>query len=158
MKLFKVLSLVGIVATATLVTGCASVSKTSPHMGISSLEINTQLDRSDIIVLDAVEGTSSVRSILGPVLRIVDGDKIQLLGIRFFEDKSATVPGVKGLIDINLGVSAENRAYYDALASMPDADFVFVKSSSEEISGIPYLFETRRVIFRGKGVKIKADR
>ena len=131
-------------------------------MGFSSVNMEAQIDREDIEVLDPVEGSSTQTSILGPVIRVVDGDKYQIMGIKFFEDKSAMLPGtgqniVSQLISAVTGVSVQQRAYYDALAATPDADSVFTKASTVQQSGIPFLFETKKATFHGKALKLKTD-
>jgi len=149
--------------TVALASGCASVNKNSPHMGFGGLGIEAGINRQDIVVLDAVEGTSTQTSILGPLYQVVDNDpnKVVILGIRFFEDKTAMLPGTTGIIERTLsiltGSNVAQRAYYEALAATPDADAVFLKSATMERSGIPLIYETKRVTYKGKAVKLKAD-
>ena len=56
------------------------------------------------------------------------------------------------------GDNAVNRAYFNALAKTPDADNVLQKSVNVQTSGIPGLFETEKVTFEGKAVRIKTDK
>ncbi len=97
------------------------------------------------------------------LVKIIDGDKLILLGMKTFEDQYAFLqdPGLPILQVLTLGLSggptAEDRAYYKALAATPDADVVIPKAYVKQISGIPLLASMKEVTFTGKAVKIKAD-
>ena len=147
-------------ALALLSTGCASVQRGAPLAGT---DVNVNLSRSDYTVLGPVKGTSTLQSYLLGLIKVVDGDKIIFLGLKTFEDQYAFLqdPGLPILQILTLGFSggatAEDRAYYKALAATPDADVVIPKAYVKQISGIPLLASTREVTFTGKAVKIKAE-
>ncbi len=50
-----------------------------------------------------------------------------------------------------------SRAYYKALEAHPEADAVFCKDYEREEVGIPWLFHTETVTYKGKAIKLKAD-
>lgn len=137
---------------------CQSAQKTMPHIGMGSLNMDAELTRADLVVLDTVEGRSSTQRILFGAITIIDGSKLRLFGISFFTDKYTYFqePGFLGMLFG--GPDAEDRAYYKALEQQPDADIVLVKSMDRERGGIPLIFSTSEVTFRGKAMKIKADK
>jgi hypothetical protein len=133
--------------------GCSTSQKASPHMGFGKVEVQAQLKREDLVVLDPVEGQSTNTTILFGLLNIVDGNKVEFLGIKFFEDKYTFLED-----EDSLWVRPENRAYYKALEKQADADAILNKSWDRSISGIPLLWETRSATVRGKAVKLKSDK
>jgi len=142
-----------------LLGGCLSAQKTMPHLGVGSISIEGNLERKDLTVTKPVEGSSSMTSVLFGLVQVVDGNKLRILGIPFFRDKYtyfSDAPTILG-IPLRFGVSPEDRAYYKALESSADADFVLVKSMDRESSGFPILFSTKEVRFRGKAMKVKSD-
>jgi hypothetical protein len=141
-----------LIALTFLLVGCGSAQKMVPHMGFGALTIETQIGRDDIVVLDRVEGSSTLTSILFGTVQIIDGDKVQLLGIKFFKDKYTYWDQSQGLF-----AQCVNRAYYKALEAAPDADAVFHKSLDHEDGGAPLLWETKAVTVKGKAVKLKSD-
>ena len=155
------------VALPLFLGGCSSAQKTIPHMGFGDVDVNIRLERDDVVVLDRVEGYSTTTTIFGGLIRIIDGRHLQLLGIKFFQDKytyfqGRPVSGTLGDIATILGVEdlwakTVDRAYYKALEKHPEADAVFVKSMDHEDAGIPCLFATKTVRVKGKAVKLKAD-
>lgn len=135
-----------IVAFCTVVLfmeGCVS-NKTIP-----AIEIKPEIPRDTIEVLDTVEGTSTTDSILLGLIQVVDGDKLILLGIPFFKEQYTFSSGYPGL--------TAARAYYKALSATPGADAVFYKSMDGGNSGIPLLWTSETVTFRGKAIKLKTD-
>ena len=141
--------------------GCASAQKTAPHMGIGGLEIEADFDRSDLVVMDTVIGESSTTSILFGLIQIIDEDKVSILGLKTFTDKYTyfnSDPGFIGSIARIFGAGPADRAYYKALEKAADADFVLVKSMDREDSGIPIFASTQTVTWRGKAMRLKADR
>jgi len=142
-------------ATALLagLFGCQAERHT-PEIGFGNLDLRADITRSDIVVEDKVEGTSTDTQVLLGLFDIVDGNKVVVLGIPFFKDKWVGIPG-KNFSDI--AASAENRAYYNALEKAPDADAVLIKSEVQEQSGIPIFFHTVNVTFSGKALRLKAD-
>ena len=140
-----------LVVLVLVLPGCAA-QRNAPHMGFGGFGIEAQIQRDDIVVLDRVEGSSSLTTVLFPLLQIIDGDKLQILGIKFFKDKY--VWKEEGILTL---ATAANRAYYKALEAHPDADAVFHKSWEREESGIPFLFHNENVTVRGKAIRLKAD-
>lgn len=132
----------------TLLCGCASVTRTTP---IAPAEINVNMNSSDYEVLATTEGKSSKTSVLFGAVQVIDGNKLRILGVRFFEDQYAS----RMERHWYSGVSTEDRAYYKALANAPDADSVASKAYLETDSGIPLLWKTEEVTFQGKAVKYK---
>jgi hypothetical protein len=132
--------------------GCGSSQKTTPHMWFSDVSIETQLDREDVVVLDTVRGDSTITSVLFGLIQIVDEDKLQLFGIKFFKDKYTYFQGYSGMWR-----SVADRAYYKALEAHPDADAVLIKSMDHEDEGIPLIYYTKSITYKGKAIKLKAD-
>lgn len=130
-------------AMVLFVGGCLS-NKTIP-----AIAINPEIPRDAYEVLDTVEGTSTTDSILLGLIQVVDGDKLRLLGIPFFEEQYTFSSGYPGL--------TAARAYYKALSATPEADAVFYKSMDGGNSGIPLLWTSETVTFRGKAIKLKTD-
>jgi len=108
------------------------------------------MDKNDYEVLGNTEGKSTKTSILCGLVSVVDGDKVSVLGIKFFEDQYAFEE--KSWFGI---VNVEDRAYYKALAATPDADAVTRKASIKTKSGIPGIYTTSEVTYSGKAVKYK---
>ena len=140
------------VGVLLVLPGCNAALKNAPHIGFGRLDIQAEIGRDDIVVLDRVEGSSTRSEYLFGIIQIIDGDKLQLFGIKFFKDKLVplwgAVPGYMG---------TGERAYYDALEGHPDADAVLSKSWEWEQAGIPLLFYNETVTFKGKAVRLKAD-
>jgi hypothetical protein len=142
-----------------IVSGCATSQRGAPVAGIN---IQANMDRTDYEVMGTTEGQSSTVSILGPVLRIIDGDKISVLGMKFFHDKYAyhtdgslvgSLPLVGGLFS---PVTASERAYYKALAATPEADAVAGKSMERsDFNILWFLFSKETVTYKGKALKYK---
>jgi hypothetical protein len=130
--------------------GC-SVKKATP---VSEFTVKGEVDRNEMVVLDRVEGNSKTLFILFGLVQVIDDSKVKVFWIPFYEEKFAIAdPGFFS----SLFVTAEDRAYYNALAATPDADTVLPKSYSKEKSGVPMLFSTTTVKFTGKALKLKTD-
>lgn len=157
----KCITLVLLVSMAVL-TGCASVRKTTPAMGFGGLSAEVKMERDDIEILDSVEGVSTVLSILPPLIQIIDDTDMRVLGISAMEDRvsfAEPVPFPMSIIQNLLGPrGAMDRAYFNALSKAPDADAVFSKSYQIQKRGIPLIFMREKVVFKGKAFKIKADK
>ena len=97
-------------------------------------------------------GTSSTTSVLLGLFQIIDGNKFKILYIPFFKDKYTHFGGV-GYI-----TGPDERAYYKALEKAADADLILAKSMDREDWGIPLLFTTKSVTWRGKALQIRPDR
>jgi hypothetical protein len=151
-KWFTLLTVFIFVIVSVFVVGCAgSAQKHIPHLGFGSLNLEADITRADIVVLDRVEGSSSNTSILFGLIQIIDNDKLQLFGIKFFKDKYTYFKD-------SVWANPVDRAYYKALEAQPEADAVFVMSMDNEDSGVPIICETKTVTFRGKAIKLKADK
>ena len=135
--------------------GCSCVFKGSPHMGYKGIKCQPPMINENYVVLDAVEGVSDTTSIFFGLIKIIEGNKIRLLWFfPFYEEKySYTVQRPLRL----LGKTAK-RAYYNALEKVPDADFILEKSVTvERKTIIPLLYRTKKVTYKGRPIKLKAD-
>jgi len=146
-----------IMFVALVLGGCSGTMKAIPKS-----EAGIAMGRSDYEVLSKVEGTSDETSILFGLIKVIDGDKLQLFFIPFFEEKYSYQSPPEGLFQkiiygIFQPVGPEDRAYYKALAKTPDADSIIPKSSDIESSGIPILFNKKSVTYYGKAIKLKTD-
>jgi len=155
-KAVKVLSLLGV---AGILSGCSSLHKQQP---VCSMEMNIgSMPREAYEVLERVEGESTTASLIGGLIKFVDGGKMIFFGMRFFEDQYSLAP-MTGAGDLLSRItdlpSTQDRAYFKALAATPDADVIIPKTYDQELRGIPYIFEHETVIFKGKAIKIKSDR
>lgn len=136
--------------------GCTSVQRWTP---ITYAQIQANMDRTDYEVLGTTEGTSTEVSFLGPLVHVVDGKKMSLLGIKFYEDQYAfqDAPSAIGQMwpfCILFGPSVDERAYYKALAATPDADAVVGKAfERSKVEG--FIFSRETSTFRGKALKYK---
>ena len=140
-----------ITATALLLGGCAS-GEYRPVVKFGTLNVETQLSEKNLKVLDTVEGSSRQDSYVLGLVQIIDRNKWQVLGIRFFEDEvSTSYPGAPCLFEDSVAA----RAYHKALAQRPEADAIIEHSASSKISGFPLLYEKREVTFKGKAIQIK---
>ena len=149
------LLLITVLASLLLAGGCAgSAQKQAPHMGFGNFDVRTELTREDIVVLDRVEGTSTTTSILVGAIQIIDGDKWKLLWLfPFFKEKYTYFnESGEGVL-----ASTADRAYYKALEAAPDADALFPKSMDHENEGIPFIWETKTITWKGKAIKLVSD-
>lgn len=145
---------VSLLALATLWTGCAAVTTSKPHVKFGRFDFETQFNRNDLVVLNAIEGTSKDAGYFFGLVRVIDDTKWQVLGIKFFEDRYACPPGPCLPC---FCVGPQQRAYYDALSKAPEADAVLERASSTKVRGFPFLFKITEVTYRGKAVKLKTD-
>src|SRR5258708_6628710 len=128
-----------------LLSACSSVTRGTP---ISHAVINANMTAADYEVLGTTEGKSTRLSVLCGIVQVIDGDKVAILGIKFFEDQYAYAE--KGALE-RLRVHPEDRAYYKALAATPDADTVAGKAFVKTKSGIPLIYSSQEVTYQGKG-------
>ncbi len=148
-RLAMVCLLIGLMV---VISGCSAAQRTTPHMGFGPFSMEAEIERDDVVILDRVEGESSLTTVFFGLIQVIDGDKLAVLGIKFFKDKYVwKEPGQMG------PATAASRAYYKALESQPSADAVFYKSWEREESGIPLLFHNENVTFRGKALQLKQD-
>ena len=168
---YNMISLLLIVVVVSLLFGggCGAARKQTPHMGFGSFDIRTELTREDIVVLDRVEGTSSTTAIVGGLIQIIDGDKLKILGIPFFKEKytywrqsiygdAGTESWERVVADaLDPTLSTADRAYYNALEAAPEADAVLFKSLDHEDEGIPLIWWTKTITYKGKATKLVAD-
>ena len=136
------------IALVGITAGCSSVMRGTPVAGV---KINANMDRTDYEVLGTTEGKSTKTSVLCGLVQVIDGSKVAILGIKFFEDQYAYFDRPW----YQLGVSTEDRAYYKALAVTPDADSVAGKAYVSTRSGIPLLWMSSEVTFQGNALKYK---
>lgn len=135
------------------------------------------LEDTDYTVLPPVKGSSTTTSYVCGVVQVVDGSKVSVLWVKFFEDQysfrpqreldtidavSAFYPPLWPLFFLRRAgyfknVSAEDRAYYKALAATPDADVVLESALTKQNSGFPLLCSESSVTFTGKALKYKTE-
>ena len=134
--------------------GCSCVFKGSPHMGYKGIKCQPPMINENYVVLDAVEGVSDTTSIFFGLIKIIEGNKIRLLWFfPFYEEKYSFI----AQRPLRLGKTAK-RAYYNALEKVPDADFILEKSVTvERKTIIPLLYRTKKVTYKGRSIKLKAD-
>ena len=155
------ISSLSLVALAAIVSGCASVQRYTPE---SKSQVQLNMARNEYTVLGTVKGSSTEDSYVLGIVRVIDGDKYNILGFKTFEDQYAFTSADAGIFqDIPVlsflfaGPSVNDRAYFKALAATPDADAVTVKSYDYTRSGFAPFYSKRVVTFTGKAVKYKAD-
>jgi hypothetical protein len=134
--------------------GCSCVFKGPHRMGYNGIEWQPSMTSEDYVVLDAVEGVSDTTSIFFGLIKIIEGNKIRLLWFfPFYEDKYSLI----AQRPMRLGRTGK-RAYYNALKKAPDADVILEKSVTvERKTIIPLLYRTKRVTYKGRAIKLKAD-
>lgn len=142
-----------LILIASALTGCASTYNQAPHLAFGRFGFETELKRTDVRILDRVEATSEKTSILLGLIQIVDGDKLRILGIPFFEEQHALL--TRGVFFTTMFADdVQDRAYYKALQQAPDADVIIEKASTSTNRGIPLLWDHRTVTVRGKAVTL----
>lgn len=147
MKCFSSLVLFAMLLTAN---GCAGSARSTPTLNFGVINMQSNLSRQDIIVMDRVDGTSESTIMLGGLIEMIDGDKLVVLGIPFFKDRFA-------VYEDKVAPSPYTRAYYAALQKTPEADAVLQKSVVSEVSGFPLIYGTQSVTISGKAIKLKAN-
>jgi hypothetical protein len=135
-----------------LVTGCATGTY-KPVVRFGQLNLETQVPRQDLVILDAVEGTSREDAYAFGIVRIIDQSNWQVLGIKFFEDHCASPAGP--MLPCCLIDPVSGRAYYKALQKAPEADAVIERSSTSRTRGFPFLYRMKEVTYRGKAIRLK---
>ena len=135
-------------------SGCSCVFKGSPHMGYNSTRWQPSMINENHIVMDAVEGVSDTTSIFFGLIKIIEGNKIRLLWcFPLYKEKysyTAQYPMMLG--------RTGKRAYYNALEKAPDADLILEKAVTvERKTIIPLLYRTKKVTYKGRAIKLKAD-
>lgn len=145
-----VLALAGAVVAA-LASGCAGPGYGAPKLSLAKVE----LKRADVVVLQPVEGKSNEQGYLLGLIKVIDGNKLEVLGFPFFKDQTARLEGTRGYFPC--ASRLESRAYYKALATAPDADAVIERSVTTEHFAVPVLYSCKTLTFQGKAVKIKPD-
>lgn len=153
MKTKFILTSLACVAGLVLATGCSSITRGTPNLGT---QIHANMDKNDYEVGATTSGTSTKECYLLGLIQVIDGDKYQVLGIRFFEDQYAFEQKPEGILGLLAGPSVRDRAYYKALAATPDADTVAVKAWTETTSGFPLFYSKDEVTFQGKALKFKS--
>jgi hypothetical protein len=133
-------------------TGCATGTY-KPVVRFGQLNLETQVPRQDLVILEAVEGTSREDAYAFGLVRIIDQTNWQVLGIKFFEDHCASPAGAMVPCCFIEPVSA--RAYYKALEKAPQADALIERSSTSSTRGFPFLYRMKEVTYRGKAIQLK---
>lgn len=115
------------------------------------------LKRSDFEVLKRTVGVSSTLDILLGVVQVIDGKYYRVLGLRLDTERySYSQPPTLDFWPFNTGTTAD-RAYFEALAKVPNADNVLDRSYTVEKSGFWPLWTKETVAFVGKAVRLKLD-
>ena len=117
------------------------------------------MNSGDCQVLGSTEGKATVDSYVLGLVQVIDGDKVQVLGLKFYEDQYAYINPPELILGFLpnpfASPSIEDRAYFKALAATPDADAVAKKASVTTAKGFPLLWSTKEVTFQGKALKFK---
>ena len=139
-----------------LASGCSSVNRGTPISEFGAARLQANLNRTDLEILGPVEGRSTKQSFVLGLVQVIDGDKWQVLYIKFFQDQYAFAdrPWYEKLC----WVSTDDRAFSKALAATPDADTVFHKSYIRSSSGVPLIYTKKESTFQGKAMKLKSDK
>jgi hypothetical protein len=140
--------------SCALLAGCATGNYT-PAVRFGQLNLETQIPRQDLVILDTVEGKSREDAYVVGLVRVIDRTQWQVLGIKFFEDHCASPYG-SGVPCCFIEPVA-GRAYYNALAKAPQADAVIERSSTSTTRGFPFLYRMKEVTYRGKAIRLKAE-
>jgi hypothetical protein len=140
--------------SCALLAGCAT-GNYKPVVRFGQLNLETQVPRQDLVILDTVEGTSREDAYVLGIVRIIDRTKWQVLGIKFFEDHCACPYGPSVPCFFVEPVSA--RAYYNALAKAPEADALIERSSTSRTRGCPFLYRMKEITYRGKAIRLKTQ-
>jgi hypothetical protein len=140
--------------SCALLAGCAT-GNYKPVVRFGQLNLETQVPRQDLVILDAVEGTSREDAYVLGLVRIIDRTKWKVLGIKFFEDHCACPYGPSVPCFFVDAVSA--RAYYNALAKAPEADAVIECSSTSRTRGCTLLYQMKEITYRGKAIRLKTQ-
>ena len=162
-----------IVIVAVLLSGgCASVQRATPQ---AYSQVSVNLKDNDYTVLNTIKGVSTTTSYAGGIVKVVDGEKVRVLGIKFFKDqycyfspKTHYTPGEVALtfylwpvmVPVMIyrhSASAEDRAYYKVLEASPDADAIINPSLVAQRSGFLLFRSEEEVTVTAKAIKYKAD-
>lgn len=155
--------------------GCASVMRTSPQ---APSRVNIKLKNSDYTVMGTVKGVSTTTSYVGGIVKVVDGEKVRVLGIKFFCDQYSylrpqeplsTKELVLSIYFLPIGApwlayrayqhtpSAEDRAYCKMLTKIPEADALVNPSWRIQRSGFPLIQSEEEVTVTAKAIKYRSD-
>lgn len=161
-----------VILTVLLSGGCASVERTTPR---AHSQVNVKLKNSDYTVMGTVKGVSTTTSYAGGLVKVIDGDKVRVLGIKFFKDQYSYLtpkdhfnagevvltaylwPVLVPVMLYRHSASAEDRAYYKMLAAVPEADAMIKSSLVAQQSGFLLLRSEEEVTVTAKAIKFKAD-
>jgi hypothetical protein len=143
-----------LVLSCALLTGCATGTY-KPVVRFGQLNLETQVPRQDLVIMDAVEGASREDAYAFGLVRIIDRTQWQVFGIKFFEDHCASPAGER--IPCWFIEPVAGRAYYKALAKAPSADALIERSSTSTTRGFPFLYRMKEVTYRGKAIQLKAQ-
>lgn len=142
-------------------TGCQSTNRGTPWVGS---DLNFDLKRDEYRVMKTVQGISTEDSYFFGFVRVIDDDpgKLAILGFKTFDDQYIQ-PHNPTLFDaINaliFGGSAGpvDRAYFKALAEVPDADFVVPRAYEMKTSGVRFIASRTTASVKGKALQLKPD-
>ncbi len=136
-------------------TGCVATGR-STRWGAPRLNLaDVELTRADLVVLQPVAGKSNEQGFLLGLIKVIDGNKVEVLGFPFFKDQTARLPGMRGYFPC--GSKLESRAYYKALAAAPAADAIVERSVTLERFVLPVLYSCKTLTYQGKAVQLKAE-
>jgi hypothetical protein len=139
------------VGVLVMASGCSTVSRNTPT---APAQVQLNMESGNCQLLEKTMGTSTKTSILGGLVSVIDGDKVSILGIKFFEDQYTIQDS--GWLSKIMPVPVADRAYYKALAATPDADAVACKAFTKRVSGVPLIFTSQEVTYQGKAFKFQS--
>jgi len=140
--------------SCALLAGCAT-GNYKPVIRFGQLNLETQVPRQDLVVLDPVEGSSREDAYVLGIVRVIDGTNWQVLGVKFFEDHCACPNGP--WVPCFFVDPVSERAYYNALAKTPEADAIIERSSTSRMRGCPFLYWSKEITYRGKAIRLKTQ-
>ncbi len=109
-----------------------------------------------LAALGAVKGTTVEEGYAFGLVRVIDKSKVQLLGIKFFEEAMAYPPTPPVPCPL-LRDPLEGRAYYKAMEKQPDADAIWQPTSTVKTTGFPFLYKKKEVTITGQAVRLKGQ-
>jgi hypothetical protein len=166
-----------IMAVVALTNGCASVQRITPA---APGQVNIKLKDSDYTVTASVKGSSITKSYACGLVKVIDDNKVRVLGIKLFKDQFCYLtpknqlssgekfilmypgfwiflPFTASYIAYHHSASAEDRAFYKVVAAAPDADAIIKPSLTAQRSGIPLIYGEEEVTVTGKAIKYKSE-
>lgn len=137
-----------------LLTGCASIARSAPGIGVGPIELE-ELARDEYVVLDSTTGSYETVHFLCFHNRMFSRREVGTVGFGF---RATTVSFPWSLL-VALGTPSDvGGAIFDAMTKMPEAEAVIPLTIETESSGLPPIFWTTKATVKGKAIKIKSDR